>query len=222
MALGSVLVPDGFHDLMPLDHSHNREVGGGLVPCRVAPQPALPSPWVQRFAPLIPSGGRVLDLACGMGRHARFLAERGHQVDAVDRDAAALECLRAVDGVHGVCVDLEANVWPFSGQSWQGIVVANYLHRPLFPAMIASLAPGGVLIYETFMVGNERFGRPSTPAFLLGPGELLDFCGESLSVIAFEQGQVSQPRPAVVQRICAVRDGDPSRITLPECVAPER
>jgi SAM-dependent methyltransferase len=215
-----MLVPDGFDDLMDLDNGHNREVGG-LLPRRVAPPSELPSPWVQRFAPLIPTGGRVLDLACGMGRHARFLAERGHQVDAVDRDAAALECLRAVDGVHGVCVDLEANVWPFSGRSWLGIVAANYLHRPLFPALIASLAPGGVLIYETFMVGNERFGRPSTPAFLLGPGELMNLCGDGLSVIAFEQGEVSRPRPAVVQRICAVRADDPSRITLPECVAPE-
>lgn len=183
-------------------------------------QLGFPSPWIQRFAPLIPAGGPVLDLACGSGRHARYLAERGHSVDAVDRDAKALEGIGAIRGIRCLCADLENGPWPYPRQRWPGIVVANYLHRPLFPILTESLAPGGVLIYETFMVGNERFGRPSNPEFLLHPGELLDLCGQGLSVLAFEQGEVSLPRPAVVQRICACRCADPCRIRLPECSSP--
>jgi SAM-dependent methyltransferase len=181
---------------------------------------AAPSLWIQRFAPLIPAGGRVLDLACGTGRHARYLADRGHCLDAVDRDAGALEWMRAMDRIECHCADVEKAPWPFHGRCWQGIVVANYLHRPLLPILIASLAPGGVLVYETFMAGNERLGRPANPDFLLRPGELAEVCGESLSVVAFEQGEVSLPRAAAVQRICAVCSADPSRITLPEWSLP--
>lgn len=161
----------------------------------------LPSAWVPRFAPLIPTGGRVLDLAAGGGRHTRLLLDMGFSVDAVDRDTAALlsfsgpRCLvRAVD--------IEADApWPL-GRGYDGIVVTNYLHRPLMPAIVAALGEGGVLIYETFMLGNERFGRPRNPAFLLDPGELLVACA-GLTVIAFEQGEVTMPRPAVIQRIAA-------------------
>jgi SAM-dependent methyltransferase len=157
-----------------------------------------PSAWVVRWAPLI-TRGRVLDLACGGGRHARCLAGLGHEVTAVDRAP------RALAGVRFVQADLEnGSPWPLPGEAFQGIVVANYLHRPLYPLIERALAPGGVLIYETFMAGNERFGRPANPAFLLAPGELWAAFG-GLHIIAFEQGLSLQPRAAMLQRLCAVR-----------------
>jgi SAM-dependent methyltransferase len=159
---------------------------------------------VARFAPLIRPGGAVLDLACGGGRHARFLASRGHPVTAVDRDGAALGPLAHVARVTPIQADLEAGPWPLDGRRFDAVVVTSYLHRPLFPAIEAALAEGGLLLYETFMRGNERHGRPSNPDFLLAPGELLAaFPG--LAVVAFEQGEVAAPRAAVVQRLCAVR-----------------
>jgi SAM-dependent methyltransferase len=172
-----------------------------------------PSPWVVRWATLIRSGGEVLDLACGHGRHARHLAERGWRVTAVDRDPAALAGLAGVPSVRTVEADLEGAPWPFAGDAFDGVVVANYLHRPLFDALAASLAPGGVLIYETFMRGNERYGKPSNPDFLLRPGELAGVWGGRLEVVAFEQGRVERPKPAVVQRICALR-GPPADVTI--------
>jgi SAM-dependent methyltransferase len=159
---------------------------------------AAPSAWVVRWAPLI-ARGRVLDLACGGGRHARLLADLGHAVTAVDRDA------QSITGVRFLQADLEdGSPWPLADERFQGVVVANYLHRPLFPRIAAALAPGGVLIYETFMLGNERFGKPSNPAFLLRPGELWAAFG-GLHVIAFEQGLSLQPKAAMVQRLCARR-----------------
>ena len=157
-----------------------------------------PSAWVARCAPLI-TRGRVLDLACGSGRHARLLAGLGHEVTALDREPQSLAAVRFVQA------DLEdGSPWPLPGEQFQGIVVANYLHRPLYPLIERALAPGGVLIYETFMAGNERFGKPSNPAFLLAPGELWTaFAG--LHVIAFEQGLSLQPKAAMVQRLCARR-----------------
>ncbi len=153
-----------------------------------------------RWAPLI-AHGPVLDVACGSGRHARWIAARGLEVVAVDRAP------QTIPGVHFVQEDLEGNrPWPFPGEQFGGIVVANYLHRPLYPQLIAGLAPGGVLIYETFMAGNERFGRPSNPDYLLRPGELLEVFG-GLRIIAFEQGLMREPRKAVMQRLCAVRQG---------------
>ncbi len=166
-----------------------------------------PSAWVDRFAPLIPAGGAVLDLACGSGRHSRLLAGLGHPVEAVDRDATALASLQDFPGVSTRCADLEAGPWPYGGRGFAGIVVANYLWRPLFPHLLAALDPGGVLIYETFMLGNERFGKPANPAFLLRTNELLDLVRPRLTVLAFEQGEVCLPRPAVVQRLCALRGG---------------
>ncbi|MBI5109403.1 MAG: methyltransferase domain-containing protein [Rhodocyclales bacterium] len=172
------------------------------------------SQWVRRFAPLIVPGGRVLDLACGSGRHSLFLARQGYQVEAVDRDAAAIAELAAQEpGISTRAADLEGGPWPYYGRVFEGIVVTNYLFRPLLPQIMNALEVGGVLIYETFMVGNERFGKPSNPAFLLRQGELPDVLRPRLNIVAFEQGEVETPHPAVVQRICAVR-GFPR--TLPE------
>ncbi|MEZ5614363.1 MAG: class I SAM-dependent methyltransferase [Rhodocyclaceae bacterium] len=175
---------------------------------------SAPSSWVGRFAPLIRPGGPVLDLACGYGRHARFLEAGGWRVTAVDRDAAALAGLAGHPGIETVEADLEAGGWPFGARRFDGIVVANYLHRPLFPRLIEALAEGGVLIYETFMAGNERFGRPSNPDFLLRPGELIEAFGGLLQVVAFEQGEVAQPKPAAVQRLCAVRGATALRLPV--------
>jgi len=175
-----------------------------------------PSAWVRRFAPLIRPGGQVLDLAAGGGRHTRLLLDMGFRVIAVDRN---VDALRALAGVRCAVreLDLESGVPEDAlgalGGGYDGIVVTNYLHRPLLPVLVQTLAPGGVVIYETFAAGNERFGRPSNPDFLLRPGELLQAFA-ALTVIAFEQGELSPPRPAVVQRIAAVA-GPPGRLPAP-------
>jgi SAM-dependent methyltransferase len=156
-----------------------------------------------RFAPLIRSGGRVLDVACGSGRHARLLAGLSHPVEAVDRDAQALAQLAAVPGIRCTCADLEEGAWPFAGTRFEAVVVTNYLHRPLLATLRASLADGGLLLYETFARGNERYGRPSNPQFLLEPGELLRVAA-GLRIVAYEEVLVEAPKPALVQRICAV------------------
>jgi SAM-dependent methyltransferase len=148
----------------------------------------------------------VLDLASGSGRHSRYLAGLGFQVLAVDRDADALALLQGVPGIRTLVADLEGGAWPLGRGAFAGIVVTNYLHRPLFADIAAALAPGGILIYETFAAGNEKFGKPSNPAFLLRPGELLDFARPVLRVIAYEDLEVAEPRPAMVQRLCAVHD----------------
>ena len=166
--------------------------------------PDTPSPWVVRWAALI-ERGPVLDVASGGGRHARFLAQRNLEVVAVDREA------QVIPGARFVQADLEdGSPWPFGGQRFGAIVVTNYLHRPLLPTLAASLAEGGVLIYETFMLGNERYGRPSNPNFLLRPGELLQAFG-ALTVLGFEQGATER---SVAQRICAIR-GDASSVRIP-------
>jgi len=162
--------------------------------------PQLASEWVSRWAPLV-MRGPVLDVACGAGRHAILFAERGFEVYAVDRDDQVLP-----GSIHFVKADLEdGSPWPWPGKRFAAIVVTNYLHRPLFPRLVESLEPGAVLIYETFMLGNERYGRPSNPDFLLRPGELLEAFA-TLGVVAFEQGTVERPKKAVVQRICVIRE----------------
>jgi SAM-dependent methyltransferase len=144
-----------------------------------------PSPWVQRFAALVPAGGRVLDLACGSGRHLRWLAGRGVAVTGVDRDAAALQLLQGLGEL--ITADIERDPWPLAGRQFDAVVVANYLWRPLFTQVLAALAPGGLLLYETFADGQQTIGRPARPEFLLQPGELLQRCA-GLRVVAFEDG----------------------------------
>ena len=163
------------------------------------------SAWGARWAGLIRPGGEVLDVACGSGRHARLLAAQGFEVVAVDRDPGLFP--DPPPGVTLVGADLEAGPWPFAGRRFDAIVVTNDLHRPLLPVLAASLAPGGVLVYETFARGNERFGRPSNPDFLLAPGELLELARGRLRVVAYEDLVVEAPRPAAVQRLCARREG---------------
>ena len=159
--------------------------------------PDLPSDWVRRWAELV-ERGPVLDIACGAGRHARLFAGRGLEVVAVDRDA------QQIPGVRFVQADLERAPWPFGTERFAAIVVTNYLHRPLLARLEAALAEQGLLLYETFMVGNEKYGRPSNPAFLLQPGELLQ-AFRGLTPIAFEQGYADAPKPAMIQRLCARR-----------------
>ena len=166
-----------------------------------------PSDWILRWAPLI-ERGPVLDVACGPGRHARFFAGRGLDVVAVDREEQGLPA-----NIRFVKADLEdGSPWPFAGQRFAAVVVTNYLHRPLLPRLADALEGGGILLYETFMLGNEKFGRPSNPQFLLRPGELLEAFGK-LQVAAFEQGRVERPKPAMIQRLCALR-GPIERIEL--------
>jgi SAM-dependent methyltransferase len=174
---------------------------GGAVPTEA------PSGWVLRWAPLV-ERGPVLDLACGGGRHARLFASRGLEVVAVDRESQVF-----AEKVEFVQADLEdGSPWPLAGRRFAAIVVTNYLHRPLFPRIAESLEEGGVLIYETFMIGNEKYGRPSNPQFLLRPGELLEAFA-TLTPVGFEQGRVERPKPAMIQRLCALR-GPAERIEL--------
>jgi SAM-dependent methyltransferase len=161
---------------------------------------SAPSPWFSRYAQLIPTGN-TLDVACGSGRHSRALLALGHSVVALDRDAAALAAL-ADSGATIVQADIENAPWPLAGRTFNGVVVTNYLWRSLLPTIVASVAPGGLLIYETFARGNERFGKPSNPDFLLKPAELLHACA-TIKVLAFEDLTVQSPAVACVQRIVA-------------------
>jgi SAM-dependent methyltransferase len=174
---------------------------------------ARPSPWVQRFAAVVPAG-EVLDLACGSGRHSRLLASLGHPVLALDRSDESLAQV-AGEGIttlqHDLEVADESARWPFSAERFSGIVVTNYLFRPLLNAIVDSLAPNGVLIYETFAAGNAQFGKPSNPDFLLAHGELLTLAqAHGLHVLAYEDGYVETPKPAMVQRLCAIKPGAPA------------
>jgi SAM-dependent methyltransferase len=167
-----------------------------------------PSAWVRRWSHLVPAGGAVLDVACGHGRHMRWFAARGHPVTGVDRSDEAIEAVRGLG--EALLADIENGPWPFAGREFAGVVVTNYLWRPLLPAIVQSVAPGGVLVYETFTVGNETVGKPSRPEFLLQPGELLRACA-GLRVIAYEDGFVDEPA-RFVQRIAAVRAAPGERL----------
>ncbi len=168
------------------------------------PHAALaPSPWVQRWSALVPAGATVLDLACGHGRHLRWFAQRGCRVTGVDRDAAALAASEGLGEM--ITADVESGPWPLPGRRFDAVIVTNYLWRALLPTVVASVAEGGVLVYETFAVGNETVGKPSNPAFLLRPGELLQACA-GLRIVAYEDGFLDAP-PRFVQRIAAVREG---------------
>lgn len=164
----------------------------------------LPSEWVRRWTHLLRPGSTVLDVACGAGRHVRWLRAQGCAVVGVDVSQEALSACTGLGEL--VCADLENGPWPFAGRSFGAVVVTNYLWRPLFPALVQSLAPGGLLIYETFAQGNETVGRPARPEFLLRPGELLQVCA-GLHIVAYEDGFLSQP-DRFVQRIAAVREID--------------
>jgi len=164
----------------------------------------LPSDWVCRWTHLVPSGSTVLDVACGAGRHLRWLRAQGYAVVGVDMSQQALSACTGLGEL--VCADLENGPWPFAGRSFGAVVVTNYLWRPLFPVLVQSLAPGGVLIYESFAQGNESVGRPARPEFLLRPGELLQVC-VGLHIVAYEDGFLAQP-DRFVQRIAAVRGMD--------------
>ena len=160
-----------------------------------------PSDWVRRWSHLVPAGGSVLDVACGRGRHLRWFAGRGHPVVGVDRDPDAVAAVSSLGRIEQA--DIEGGPWPFDGLTFGAVVVTNYLWRPLLETLVASVAPGGVLIYETFAAGNESVGKPSRSDFLLQPGELLRCC-DGLHVVAYEDGFLDAP-PRYLQRIAAVR-----------------
>lgn len=198
-----------------------------------SPVPSPPSEWIRRFAPLVRAGGAVLDLACGGGRHLRYFHHRDHAVTGIDIDLGGVTDLAGRPGVTLRAVDLEADgrdgddLRAALGGPYAAIIVCRYLHRPLLPLLPACLEAGGLLLYETFAQGHQRLGRPSRPAFLLRSGELLAVAAAAdLTVIAFEQGLVSDPGPAVLQRLAARRpgppppdlDGDPEPSPLPPAI----
>ncbi|MGB0748091.1 MAG: class I SAM-dependent methyltransferase [Magnetospiraceae bacterium] len=165
-----------------------------------------------RFAGLVAAGQPVLDLACGNGRHGRHFLQKGHPVLFLDRDTGAVQDLTEGGAATVLTADLEdGSPWPLAGQYFAGIVVTNYLFRPVFPKLLDALAPGGVLIYETFARGNEIFGRPRNPDHLLAENELLDLTNDQLHIVAFEQGMTDKtPIPGVIQRLCGVKKTETS------------
>ena len=181
-----------------------------------------PSAWVTRWSHLVKPHGTVLDVACGHGRHAYYFHQQNHYVTLLDRAQAAIESIAIeAHACEKVVADIENGAWPLAGRQFDAVVVTNYLWRPLMATLLASLMPGGVLIYETFASGNETVGKPSRSDFLLPPGELLDVC-KSLRVVAYEDGFTDGPdgqTPRFVQRIAAVREGSanqpPARYPLP-------
>ena len=170
----------------------------------VTSHPHLPPlDWVVQHVVQIPDSGHVLDVACGGGRHTRYLLGLGYRVTAIDRDTCALSDLVGHPNLHIMEHNLEdGSTWPLVGATFDGIVVSNYLYRPLFEPLSTALSTGGVLIYQTFSDGNAAFGKPSNPDFLLKENELLDVFGLRLETIAFHQGYIGHPRPSIVQRIC--------------------
>ncbi|WPB58191.1 class I SAM-dependent methyltransferase [Xylophilus sp. GOD-11R] len=177
-----------------------------------------PSPWIVRWSHLVPHGATVLDLACGAGRHLRWFASRGATTLGIDRAPEAVATAQAFGA--GLLADVEGAPWPLPGRRFDAVVVTNYLHRPLLPTIVEAVAPGGVLIYETFAQGQEAVGRPSRPDFLLAPGELMHACA-GLHIVAYEDGWLDPPRR--VQRIVARRapaDAAPAAPSLAETAPP--
>lgn len=174
-----------------------------------------PSAWILRWQHLIPAGGRVLDVACGPGRHAYLLHAQGHRVTGVDRAPEAIAHLAplAAAGAEIVQADIENGPWPFMGRQFDAVVVTHYLWRERLNDIVAAVAPDGVLLYETFAQGNETVGKPSRPDFLLAPGELLAVA-QGLRVVAFEDGFLEAPA-RFIQRIAAVREGPRAASELP-------
>ena len=167
-----------------------------------------PSAWLQRWSHLIAPGSTVLDVACGAGRHMHYLAALGHHVTGVDRNPDAVVMAQSSGEV--VCADIENGPWPFADRTFGCVVVTNYLWRPLLPMVVASVAPGGLLIYETFAAGHDSVGKPSRPDFLLQSGELLR-ATEGLRTVAYEDGFEASP-DRFVQRIVAARDESPNTL----------
>ena len=179
--------------------------------------PDVPSAWVVRWIADLAAGISALDVASGSGRHSRLLAARGCNVTAVDRDPEFAQSLASEPNIEFIAADLEDGPWPLGDTRFDVVIVTNYLHRPLFPALKNALAPGGLLIYETFAVGNAAFGRPSNPDYLLRPRELLDAFGADMRVLAFEDGFTAQPKPAMVQRIAARNAGPRATLAAERC-----
>lgn len=169
---------------------------------KINPKP--PSPWVVRYAERVPEGP-VLDLACGGGRNGRYFLSAGRRVTFLDRDVSGLADLSANKSAAIMAYDLESGLpWPFSEAQFSGIIVVNYLYRPLLRHLSHSLSTGGLLIYQTFAQGNEKYGRPRNPEFLLAPDELLNTFGATMEVIDFQQGFMPEP-DRIVQSLCAVK-----------------
>ena len=166
-----------------------------------------PSAWITRFGPSVRAGGTVLEIACGGGRHTRWFLDRGYRAVAIDRDLSRVDDLRADPRVDLVEHDLEVGApFPVGDRVFDAVIVTNYLWRPVLDDVTRAVAPGGWLLYETFAAGNERFGHPTNPDFLLQPGELLDLArAHALRVVAYEDLEVDQPRPAAIQHLAAVR-----------------
>jgi SAM-dependent methyltransferase len=169
-----------------------------------------PSEWVVRFLSGLEAGARVVDIACGRGRHLRYALEQGHDVTGLDRDVSKLGDLAGRERVRVIEADLERNApFPLAGETFDAVIVANYLWRPILPDIAACVAPDGILIYETYALGNERFGKPSNPNYLLKPNELAEVFAPMLVIVAFEHGQAMRPYPRVIQRIAACGHGHP-------------
>jgi SAM-dependent methyltransferase len=170
--------------------------------------PSEPSSWVNRFMGGIREGGDILDVACGAGRHLRLALERGHRVTGIDRDVSQLEDLAERRDVSLIEADLETgHPFPLREMRYEGVIVTNYLWRPILPEIVGCVADDGVLIYETFAAGHERLGRPCNPDFLLRGNELLEAVLPHLTVVAFEHGIRPGKKPKIVQRIAACGPG---------------
>lgn len=163
------------------------------------------SPWILKYGSLIPKERPILDVACGSGRHSFYMQDLGYEVVAVDKDITAINANQFQSNISIFEADLERYLWPFSEQIFSGVIVVNYLWRPLFQNIIDSVVPGGVLLYDTFAQGNEKFGRPRNPDFLLAPEELKNLCRKKFDIIDYFHGVTKSPEPAMRQSIAAIK-----------------